>query len=155
MTDLSTITDAPIDTFISVLSLTRAEMEDILDDESEPNAKRLLVALLKSDKPEVVLNTLKWITDQIEIQKSAMPLPISEQITTYGEIGYTTAQIIALHPESATQISKDFKSKGDLYQAYHKGIALGKYKIDAQLHEKACKGDLKAIEMINIRKMLK
>lgn len=146
---------ASINTFVSILALTSDEMQDVAQDESQPYSKRKLIALLTSENESIALNAIKWITDQIEIQKSAMPLPISEQITTYGEIGYTTAQIIALHPESATQISKDFKSKGDLYQAYHKGIALGKYKIDAQLHEKACKGDLKAIEMINIRKMLK
>lgn len=155
MTALSTITDAPIETFVSILSMTESELDQILDDDDESRVKRLLVALLKSDQPKIVLDTIKWITEQIEIQKSAMPLPISEQITTYGEIGYTTAQIIALHPESATQITSDFKSKGDLYLSYQKGIALGKLKIDTKLHEKACKGDLKAIEMINIRKMLK
>lgn len=155
MTDLITISDAPIDTFISILSLTRAEMDEIMDDDDEPNAKRLLVALLRSDKPEVVLNTLKWITDQIERQKSSLPKTITEQITTYGELLYTLSDIIALHPESAAQITRDWKAKTGLYISYMQGVAIGKYKIDAQLQEKAYKGDLKAIEMINIRKMLK
>ena len=64
-------------------------------------------------------------------------------------------EIIALHPESTAEIKSDWKAKKGLYLSYTQGLAIGKYKIDAQLYERACKGDLRAIEMINVRKMLK
>jgi hypothetical protein len=155
MTALSTITDTPIETFVSILSMTESELEQILDDADESRVKRLLVALLKSDQPKIVLDTIKWITEQIEIQKSSLPKSITEQITTYGELSYSVDEIIALHPDSAAVIKSDWKAKKGLYLSYTQGIAQGKYKIDAQLQERAYKGDLRAIEMINIRKMLK
>ncbi|HMR88778.1 MAG TPA: hypothetical protein PKD51_11530 [Saprospiraceae bacterium] len=155
MIDLSTISDAPIETYIAILSYTQQELDRILDDDDEPQAKRLVVALLKSDKPEVVLNTLKWLTDQIEQQKAALPKAIADQITIYGELSYSIDEIIALHPENITEIKADWKAKKGLYLSYIKGIAIGKYKIDTQLQERAYKGDIKAIEMINVRKMLK
>ena len=155
MTALSTITDAPIETFVSILSMTESELDQILDDDDESRVKRLLVALLKSDQPKIVLDTIKWITEQIEIQKSALPKSITEQIRTYGELSYSVDEIIALHPDSAAEIKADWKAKKGLYLSYTQGVAIGKYKIDAQLQERAYKGDLRAIEMINVRKMLK
>lgn len=154
-TDITTMEDTPVETFISILSLTSDEVKAISQDEDQPYIMRKLISLVTSDNEAVALNTIKWITEQIELQKSKLPKTISEQITTYGELSYTMDDIIALHPESAVLIKSDWKTKKGLYLAYNKGVALGKYKIDAQLQEKASKGDIKAIEMINIRKMLK
>lgn len=154
MTSLSTIS-APIDTFVSVLTLTNEEMVDMYADETQPQATRLLIELLRSDNEKVVLDTLKWITDQIERQKSELPRPITDQIITYGKLDYTIQDIIALHPDSAADIKKDFRSKTGLYILYCQGVALGRYEIDAQLQAKAAAGDIKAIETINVRKLLK
>lgn len=155
MTDLSAIADAPIETFISILSMSSDEIENIYCDPTQPRALTLLIELLRSKNQTVVLNTLKWITDQMERQKSSLPISIERQISQYGELGYSEAEIIALHPDCASAIKQGWKAKKGLYIEYMKGVALGKYKIDAQLLEKASQGNLKAIEMINIRKMLK
>lgn len=144
-----------IDTFVSILSLTSDEMQDVAQDDSQPYAKRKLIALITSENESIALNTLKWITDQIERQKSELPRPISEQIVTYGKLDYTIAEIIALHPDSATEIKKDWKERKGLYTLYMQGMALGRYEIDSQLQAKAAAGDIKAIETINIRKLLK
>ena len=144
-----------IDIFVAILALSSTEMQDIAQDESQPYVKRKIVQMLSSDNEVISLNTIKWITEQIEIQKSALPKSITEQIRTYGELSYSVDEIIALHPDSATEIKSDWKAKKGLYLSYTQGVAIGKYKIDAQLHERACKGDLRAIEMINVRKMLK
>lgn len=144
-----------IDIFVAILALSSTEMQDIAQDESQPYVKRKIVQMLSSDNEVISLNTIKWITEQIEIQKSAIPKSITEQIRTYGELSYSVDEIIALHPDSAADIKSDWKAKKGLYLSYTQGVAIGKYKIDAQLHERACKGDLRAIEMINIRKMLK
>lgn len=144
-----------IDIFVAILALSSTEMQDIAQDESQPYVKRKIVQMLSSDNEVISLNTIKWITEQIEIQKSALPKSITEQIRTYGELSYSVDEIIALHPDSAADIKSDWKAKKGLYLSYTQGVAIGKYKIDAQLHERACKGDLRAIEMINVRKMLK
>ena len=144
-----------IDIFVAILALSSTEMQDIAQDESQPYVKRKIVQKLSSDNEVISLNTIKWITEQIEIQKSAIPKSITEQIRTYGELSYSVDEIIALHPDSAAEIKSDWKAKKGLYLSYTQGVAIGKYKIDAQLHERACKGDLRAIEMINVRKMLK
>lgn len=144
-----------IDIFVAILALSSTEMQDIAQDESQPYVKRKIVQMLSSDNEVISLNTIKWITEQIEIQKSAIPKSITEQIRTYGELSYSVDEIIALHPDSAAEIKSDWKAKKGLYLSYTQGVAIGKYKIDAQLHERACKGDLRAIEMINVRKMLK
>lgn len=144
-----------IDIFVAILALSSTEMQDIAQDESQPYVKRKIVQMLSSDNEVISLNTIKWITEQIEIQKSALPKSITEQIRTYGELSYSVDEIIALHPDSAAEIKSDWKAKKGLYLSYTQGVAIGKYKIDAQLHERACKGDLRAIEMINVRKMLK
>ncbi len=144
-----------IDIFVAILALSSTEMQDIAQDESQPYVKRKIVQMLSSDNEVISLNTIKWITEQIEIQKSAIPKSITEQIRTYGELSYSVDEIIALHPDSAADIKSDWKAKKGLYLSYTQGVAIGKYKIDAQLHERACKGDLRAIEMINVRKMLK
>jgi len=155
MTALSTITDASIDTFVSILSMTHDELQMILIDSRQPAVLVELAKMLNSKDKLLTLNTIKWITEQIEIQKSALPKCITEQIRTYGELSYSVDEIIALHPDSAADIKSDWKAKKGLYLSYTQGVAIGKYKIDAQLHERACKGDLRAIEMINVRKMLK
>ena len=144
-----------IDIFVAILALSSTEMQDIAQDESQPYVKRKIVQMLSSDNEVISLNTIKWITEQIEIQKSAIPKSITEQILTYGELSYSVDEIISLHPDSAADIKSDWKAKKGLYLSYTQGVAIGKYKIDAQLHERACKGDLRAIEMINVRKMLK
>ena len=144
-----------IDIFVAILALSSTEMQDIAQDESQPYVKRKIVQMLSSDNEVISLNTIKWITEQIEIQKSAIPKSITEQIRTYGELSYSVDEIISLHPDSAADIKSDWKAKKGLYLSYTQGVAIGKYKIDAQLHERACKSDLRAIEMINVRKMLK
>ena len=144
-----------IDIFVAILALSSTEMQDIAQDESQPYVKRKIVQMLSSDNEVISLNTIKWITEQIEIQKSALPKSIAEQIRTYGELSYSVDEIIALHPDSAAEIKSDWKAKKGLYLSYTQGVAIGKYKIDAQLQERAYKGDLRAIEMINVRKMLK
>lgn len=144
-----------IDIFVEILALSSAEMQDLAQDESQPYVKRKIVQMLSSDNEILSLNTIKWITEQIEIQKSALPKSITEQIRTYGELSYSVDEIIALHQDSAAEIKADWKAKKGLYLSYTQGLAIGKYKIDAQLQERAYKGDLRAIEMINVRKMLK
>ena len=81
-----------------------------------------------------------------------------ELVVLFGIVKYPLVKILNILPDSvdAEEFKKRFKDQNsDVYKSYQKGVDRGDYDIDIRLFEMAKSGDLKAIEMINIRKLLK
>lgn len=81
-----------------------------------------------------------------------------ELVVSFGIVKYPLSKILNILPDDVDieDFKKKFKNRNsDVFKAYQKGVDRGDYDIDIRLFEMAKSGDLKAIEMINIRKMLK
>ena len=79
------------------------------------------------------------------------------EIHEYGKYNYNIDQIVILMDGriDEKQFRKDFKNrKSDLYKRYQLGVMEAAVEIDKALHKAAKKGDVQAIEMIRMRKMI-
>lgn len=76
------------------------------------------------------------------------------KISSFGILGYSAEKIIYLvDPDDPEQFKKDIETPGsEVYKAYHKGAATGKYSMDKVLFDKATKDrDTEANSQMNLR----
>ena len=78
------------------------------------------------------------------------------QVRTFGALAYTPERIcklLQLNPRDSIALQYRISQPGDTYHtAYHNGVALGEYNIDAELAKNAEAGDTDSIEMLEARK---
>lgn len=95
-------------------------------------------------------------TEATPLSQVSLPIEYVNQVLTFGSLGYKPERIcrlLNLKGEKRLTMMLRLEMPGDdLYEAYHRGRALGEYNIDAELAKQAERGDPDAIELLETRK---
>ncbi len=81
------------------------------------------------------------------------------RVEELASLGYSPGRIVSIidldRTESAVLLLKLNLPNDEFYEAYHKGLCKGEYKMDSSLHEQADDGDIDAIKLIQERNALR
>lgn len=80
---------------------------------------------------------------------------ILAKVRSMGTLNYHAERIIKLiEPDDPDQFRRDFYNKSSIiFKEYEKGVIYAEYQIDKKLFELAKEGDVKALEIFELRRL--